>query len=257
MAKFEWNVEQGSIEWFKMRSGIPTASEFDKIMTPKTMKPAEARWKYGCRLVAEHILNWQAESLDQIKHIQEGKANEPYAVGYLEVVQEIKTTPVGFVRTNDLRFGASPDRVFGISADRGHVNGVLEIKSPTIPKQMEYLLLGHDDAYRCQVQGQLWVAEADKAIFCAHNPRTPAYVVETGRDEAFLVKLEDCLERFSDELSELMERAKSLGVFQSFAELRTPVDAELGDNIRRDPLTTAEELADIIEGRSGDPSWGG
>ena len=251
MAVIDWDIEQGSLTWFKIRSGIPTASEFQHIITPKQMKISEARKAYQCRLIAERLMRWQAESLDRIQHIEDGKKNEPYAVAQLEEIEEIETTKVGFVRTNDKRFGCSPDRVAGINPDRTRVSTVIECKAPSIPKQMEYLLLGTDDAYRCQVQGQLWVAEADKAILYTYNPRMPACHRETGRDEPFLKKLADCLEQFSDELEEMTERAKSLGMFQAFAELVTPVEAERGPNFRTGPMPTDADIEELIHGPIG------
>jgi hypothetical protein len=249
MPVIDWNVEQGTPRWYSLRAGIPTASEFDKVMTPKKMEMASARHAYACRIIAGRLLNWQADSLDKIQHIADGKAGEPIAIARLEMVylDGAKTRRVGFIRTNDRRLGASPDRVAGVSADETHVNTVIEAKSPTIPKQFEYLLFGHDEAYRCQVQGQLYVAEADKAIFQSSNPRMPDYTVETGRDEPFIKKLADALERFSDELEAWTEKAIAAGSYQKFAEIATPLDAERGDGVRRDPLMTEAELADLIE----------
>lgn len=250
MPQFHWDVKQGSLEWYRLRLGIPTASEFHHIITPKKGDLSESRRKYQCVLIAERLLNWQAESLDAIKHIEDGKLNEPFAVAQLEEVREFNTERVGFVRSDDGRFGASPDRVTGVSADRKHVNTVIEAKAPTIPKQFEYLLLGHSDAYRPQVQGQLWVAEADKAIFYAYNPRTPAYEVETGRDEAFIKKLVAAMEQFSDELEEMTERARRLGAFQAFAALVTPVDAEY-DHYRPPSDAAIQHLIDGPLGEFG------
>ena len=167
-------------------------------------------------------MRWQAQSLDKIEHIEDGRANEPLAAAQFELVNEVETRRVGFVRTNDLRFGASPDRVLGVNPGRSSVGTVLEIKCPTIPKQFEYLLLGQGDAYRCQVAGQLWVAEADKAIWYSYHPRMPSCMVETGRDEAFIAKLADALERFSDELETLAEKARGLGMYQAFQEILPP-----------------------------------
>lgn len=229
MPQIDWTVQQGSLQWYALRSGIPTASEFSNIITAKKMLLSESRKAYQCRLIAERMLNWQADSLDRIQHIQDGKTNEPFAAAQLEMIYEFETTPVGFIRTDDGRFGASPDRVTGINADRTAIDTVIEIKAPSIPKQFEYLLLGHDDAYRAQVQGQLFVAEADKAIFYAYSPHTPAYKIETGRDEVFLGMLKNALDRFSDELEEMTLRAKQLGVFQAFPKLLTPAEAEYGD----------------------------
>jgi hypothetical protein len=250
MPLIDWDVKQGSIGWHLLRAGIPTASEFHHIITPKQGKLSESRKPYQCRLLAERLLNWQADSLDKIGHIEDGKINEPFAVAQLEEIREIETTRVGFIRTDDGRFGASPDRVTGISADRRHVGTVIEAKAPTIPKQFEYLFFGHEDAYRCQVQGQLYVAEADKALFYAYNPRTPAYLFETGRDEDFIRKLRDALNQFSDELEDMTERARHLGAFQAFPRLMLPVEAE-HDAERFRPPTDAE-IQNLIDGPLGE-----
>ncbi len=82
------------------------------------------------------------------------------------------------------------------------------------------------------------VGEADKALFYSYNPRMPPYRVETGRDEPFLAKLRDCLERFSDELEEMTERARRLGAFEAFAEIMPPLDAERAE--------TAEEMVERL-----------
>lgn len=247
MPIFEWDVDQGSAAWYRLHNTIPTASEFDKILTPKKGELASARHKYACRIIAARLMNWQADSLDKIAHIMEGKQNEPHAIRQLEFTQEIETVAVGFVRTNDRRFGASPDRLSGVNADRTSARVTIEVKSPTVPIQLERLLMGHDDAYRCQVNGQLLVTEADKAIFYSYHNRMPPYMVETGRDEPFIKKIRDALEQFSDELEEMTERAQSLGLYQAYASMKTPLDVERGDGIRRDPMTTEEEMAALIE----------
>jgi hypothetical protein len=251
MPVIDWNVKQGSADWYRLRAGIPTASEFHHIITPKKMQLAESRKGYQCRLLAERLLNWQSESLDKIKHIEDGKVNEPFAIAQLEEIEGIETERVGFIRTNDRRFGASPDRVTDVSADRGHVGIVIEAKAPTIPKQFEYLMFGHDDAYRCQVQGQIWVSEADKALFYAYNPRMPAFRVETGRDDVFIGKLVDALNQFSDELEEMTERARRLGAFQRFAELVTPAEAEYGDRYRAPSDADVQAMLDGPIGEFG------
>jgi hypothetical protein len=251
MAVFDFGIDQGSYAWQKLRSGIPTASEFGSIITPARMELSKSRWKYACRLVAQRLLNWQPDSLDKIQHIADGKANEPAAVAQLGFVTDTESIPVGFVRTDDLRFGASPDRISGpIGQPVTSVNTVLEVKCPTIPVQFERLLLGHGDDYKPQVMGQLFVAEAEEAIFYSYHERTPAYMVRTHRDEAFIRRLTEALEQFSDELEELTEQAKTLGTYQAFAEVVTALDAARGPE-------TEKQLADFIEGEAGNKlSWG-
>jgi hypothetical protein len=246
MAIFHFDVDQGSAAWFKLRSGIPTASNFDDIITPAKMQMATARFKYACRLIAERLLNLQTESLDHVKHIEQGRRLEPFAVRQLEFTTELETRKVGFVTTNDKRFGASPDRVAPAK--------VIEVKAPAIETHLNYLLFGQGTAYRCQVQGQLWVADAEEAIFYSFIERGPPYLVRTPRDEAFIRSMRGALEQFSDELEAWTEKARSLGVWQAFAEIVPPVEAENAANLRRDPLTTEQELAELIE-REVDPGY--
>ena len=246
------HVKQGEPEWYSLRATIPTASNFDSIITPKTMKPSEKRHNYACQIIAGRLMNWQAESLDNIRHIAAGKENEPLAVGQLEAVFDIKTIPVGFVSTSDGRFGASPDRLV-MSGNR--IDTTVEVKAPTIPVQFRRLLLDDADDYRCQRQGQLWVAEADKAIFYSFVPGMPPYMVENGRDEKFITALASAMEEFSHYLEILTEKAKSLGGYEAFAALVTPAEAAYGANFRRAPLETAEALDAFL--RDGKPDWGG
>lgn len=224
MAIFDFINQQNSVEWMKRRAGIPTASCFDQIMTPKTMKPSESRKKYAMRLIAERILRWQAMTLDKIDAIAAGKENEPFAVASLELVYGIETKPVGLVTTDDGRFGASPDRIAGIRPTS--CDTVIEIKCPSPPIHLGYLIFEDDDGtYKCQRQGQLWVAEADHALFCSYHPRCPIKLVRDGRDEGFLAKLRDCLERFSDELEAWDAKARSLGAYEAFPAFETPAGA--------------------------------
>ena len=228
MAKIHFDISQGDADWYAIRSKIPTASEFHHILTPKTQKLSASRFKYACRIIASRILNWQADSLDKIQHIADGKALEPMAVGQLETVYDSDTRAVGFVTTNDGRFGASPDRIV-MAGDA--IGLTVECKCPTIPVQFERILFGNGEEYIAQVQGQLWVAEADKAIFYSFNPRMPPYSVETGRDEGFIGKLRDAMEQFSDELCALEERARAAGAYQAFAEILPPSEIETPDDM--------------------------
>lgn len=244
MPKLYFDVQQGTPAWYRLRSGIPTASEFSQIITPKKMELSASRRKYACRLLAERLLNWQAESLDRISHIEEGKAQEPFAVAQLEEIYEIETKRIGFATSNDGRFGASPDRVVMV----GDAVGItVEAKCPTIPVQFERLLYGTGDEYRMQILGQLWITEADKAIFYSYSPRMPAFRAEMGRDEVAIKQVETALNFFSDELDEMTERARRLGAFQAFASLLSPAEAEYGSGHYNPPSDA--DIQDMIDGR--------
>ena len=49
-------VEQGSAEWALSRLGIPTASCYDRLLTPKTRKPSASRHAYRAELMAEWLM---------------------------------------------------------------------------------------------------------------------------------------------------------------------------------------------------------
>jgi hypothetical protein len=244
MAILDFTTAQGSQEWYSKRHGIPTASCADLVLTPKRLELASGRKKYAARLIAERLLNYQTDSLDKIDHVLAGKKGEPFAVGQLEEVYEIETKPIGFILTSDRRFGASPDRVSGINKEQTRVDTVVECKVPTIVTQMERLIFGHDDAYILQVQMQLWVAEADKAIFFSWSDRMPAYKVDSGRNEPVIRKLVEALNIFDEELDIWTEKVKRMGAFQAFPNVSTPLDAELGQEMRKSGLA---DVADAID----------
>jgi len=232
----EHNVDQGSAAWHQLRARIPTASQFHRVITPARLKASEARWKYAVEIIAARVLNWQPESLDKIEHIEAGKNKEPMAVSQLEFTTGLQTRRVGFITTDDGRFGASPDR---LTTPTGLTT--IEVKCPTVPTHLQYLLLGHDDAYVCQVQGQLWVAEADKAIFYSFHERMPPYLIETVRDAAFIKSLADRLNQFHHEVAVLEDRARSLGIYQAFQEMLPPAE------IAASSITSEAEASSELE----------
>lgn len=214
------NVEQGSGDWFKLRIGLPTASNFDQIVTPKTGQLSKSSVKYAYRLIAERLLNTPMESLEGLAWMDRGKELEPHAVKQYEFVNEVETVPVGFITTDDGKLGASPDRLI-----KGQAVGI-EVKCPAPHTHVGYLLDGPGDSYRPQVQGQLFVAELERVDLYSYHPRMPACTIRTVRDEAFIRLLAAALDAFNEQLLEMLERAKSLGIFQAYEEATTPTDFE-------------------------------
>jgi hypothetical protein len=214
-----YRVEQGSAEWYRLRLGKPTSSNFHKIVTPAGA-PSKQAVKYLYRLVAERLLH---ETMDDeigfVKWVQNGKENEPYAVKQFQFANQIELEPGGFVTTNDGRIGASPDRIF-----KGHKES-LEIKSPAPWTQLQYLLEGPDDAYIAQTQGHLLVGdEFDAVHFYTYNPRTPSFHKIILRDPHSQSILAAALDQFCDVLDATTERAKALGAYSVVRNVETPAD---------------------------------
>lgn len=184
-------VVQGSDEWLQAHLGIPSASQFERVLSPKKLLPSASQDKYLCELVAERILGHQVQDMGGTIQMQRGTDLEPSAVAYYELVTGRKTEKCGFALTDDGRIGASPDRLVG-------EDGLLEAKSPMAHTQIGYLLSGIDAEYRLQLQGQLYVTGRSWVDFIAHCPGLPDVQLRAHRDKGVLDKLAPALRDFCD-----------------------------------------------------------
>lgn len=219
-----YNVAQGSEEWYRLRIGRPTASNFHKIVTPKG-EPSRQAVAYMYRLVAERLLN---ETLDDeigfVSYVRDGREREPQAVALFNFTNEVQLEPGGFITTDDGRLGASPDRVL-----RGMREGV-EIKCPAPQTQIKYLLEGPGDDYRAQVQGHLLVADQFRAVhFYTYHPQMPSFHKVTLPDVHYQTALRSALGAFCDALDVVHERAKSLGAYAVTRRTVAPAEIAYGE----------------------------
>lgn len=201
------NCIQGSQEWLSLRSGIPTASEFDSILTPGG-KLSTAADKYMYRLLAERIMGHP--TLQAVTTwMDRGTELEAKAVACYEFITDAETVKVGFI-TNDCRtWGASPDRLVGD-------DGLLEIKCPSEAVHVGYLLSnkGVDKAYYPQVQGQLWVTGRKWSDVLSWHPEMPEALIRVERDDEYIEKLGREVMLFSERLEEMTEKLKADGIIR-------------------------------------------
>lgn len=183
------DVLQGTTEWLKLRSGIPTASGFDQIVT-KSGKASTQATRYMHKLLAERIMGRPVT--EAVSYwMGRGNAMEAEAVAYYEGLRDLDSARVGFV-TNDARtIGASPDRLVG-------ADGVLEIKVPAEHTHVGYLLTKAVDAeYYPQVQGQLWVTGRAWSDILSYHPEMPPALIRVERDAVFIAALAKAVDAFS------------------------------------------------------------
>lgn len=196
--------EQGTMDWLQARIGIPTASGFEKIITPtgKASTQAEA---YSEKLLAEYILGYPVETFTGNAHTERGKELEPHAVRFYEVQRDVDTKPVGFCTDDARTIGASPDRLVGD-------DGLLEIKCPAPQTHVHYLLTGEiDKGYWPQVQGQLLVTGRKWVDWLSYHPEMPPVIIRVERDEAYLATMATLLKEFTEKLEKKREKLISLG----------------------------------------------
>ena len=120
------DCEQGTQAWTEARLGIPTASEFSRIVTP-TGKLSAARDGYMAELLAEWALGQPVSEFMGTDWTERGHMLEDAAREYYGVIRDVEPRTVGFLYRDESRTcGASPDSLVGS-------NGLLETQVPIRP----------------------------------------------------------------------------------------------------------------------------
>lgn len=194
------NVQQQSLEWLQARAGIPTASEFDNLLTPK-LEPRKGQMveSYLCQKLAERWLGGSLpgfQSLDMdFGKILEEEAKPFYTMTFDEEIQS-----VGLVTTDDGKIGASPDGLIGD-------DGGIEIKCPEAKNHVKYLMAGKlPDDYVCQVHGSLFVTGRKWWKFMSYRRRFPPYITLIERDEKIMSIMDETLSAFCTRLDSEFNR---------------------------------------------------
>src|SRR5258708_24584575 len=192
--------EQGSPEWWEVKCGIPSASNFDRILTPKTMKPSGQADDYIAELCADLVSQGPPYFTEQEHPVntyamRNGIHMEPRARAWYQMQSDLEVKQVGFVLTDDCRFGCSPDGL--IFADGRPVRG-LELKVPLTKTHAKYLIAGIMPAeYLCQVHGGLAVAGLREWDWASYNETLAPLCLRVTPD-AFTKALKIALELFDD-----------------------------------------------------------
>lgn len=207
------DVEQNTPEWIAARLGIPTASEFHRIITAVKGDLSKSARKYAAGLVAETLLNKPLEKPPGSLWVMErGKLLEPLAIQQYGFVTDAEVRRVGLVTTDDGRVGGSPDGL--IVGTRGG----LEVKCTLDENHMSIFADGPGDDYKQQVQGNLAICELEWWDLYAYHPELPPVTIRTYRDEPFIKKMGAALAEFLAIRDEMLERARASGFFQPLKE---------------------------------------
>jgi hypothetical protein len=215
VANYRFDLVQGSDDWLQARLGIPTASEFDRILTPAKLQLATAATKYMCVKLAEWMYGAPLEAFVS-PWMERGKDLEAEAIRYYEMERDVETQPIGLVLTDDGNAGASPDRLVG--DEREERLGLLEMKCPALETHVGYMLNPQSllDEYRLQVQGQLWVcAGRGWCDLMSYYPGFPAVLVRALPDERVQAALSQHIPAFVQTMLAAREK-----LTQMYGELR-------------------------------------
>lgn len=198
------DVEQGSPEWFAVRAGIPTASEFATVMAKgKDGGRSITRDKYMRQLAGEILTGEPAPDGYSNAFMERGKALENEARELFGFILEVEPQRVGFIRNANK--GASPDSLIGS-------NSGLEIKVAIPAVQIERLERGTlPSEHVAQVQGNMWVSERETWHFVSYCPKLPPLILTVSRDDTYLHRLAEAVDRFNGELDQMVERIRAYG----------------------------------------------
>lgn len=202
-------VEQGSEEWFALRLGLATASNFSTIMAEgENGENAATRKRLMYRLAGEILTGVPGETYRN-KQMERGNEMEPKAREFYARTSFSKVRRIGFMRRklpSGTYVGASPDGLVG--DDHG-----VEIKT-----MMPELLIDVWDRgvfptkHRAQCHGTMWVGglkSIDLVLFYEGMPIAPKFALT--RDEAYIKEISDAVERFEYELRMLVKRLRAAG----------------------------------------------
>lgn len=193
--------EQGSDEWFRVRAGMPTASEFSTIMAKgRSGGESKTRLTYMRKLAGEILTGQPTEGYTNM-HMERGKVMEATARASYAMMMDVDPELVGFIVNGPK--GCSPDCLVG-------TNGLAEIKTKLPHLQIEVLECGElPSEHRAQCQGALWVAEREWIDFISYWPGLPLFVKRAHRDEEYISQIAAAVDQFNDELAALVERIRN------------------------------------------------
>lgn len=200
----EYKVEQRSQEWLDLRLGCLTASQFGKIITPATKKKSGSFDSHIATLVSERIEGVQ-EEVYVSQAMQHGTDTEPKARKRLEFLTDVEIRECGFVKIegDDINIGCSPDGFINNNSQH-----LVEIKCPQ-PKQqvlnnVHYLNTNKIlDMYQPQIQGQLYVCNAEYCMFFSYREGYNPVLVKVYRDDLFIKALHNLLMEANEKINEL------------------------------------------------------
>lgn len=169
--------QQGDDTWWNLHHGRPTAGHASRIVTPKKWDYAAAAHGYICELIAGTYLPPMRSDFATCAMLN-GLRIEPEARRFFTFSENVEVEEVGFITTDDGRYGCSPDAIV-VGEPAG-----LEIKCPEPKQHVNYCLCGGvPPEYLPQIHFGLYVTGFDCWHFLSYCPPLPELLVRVERDE--------------------------------------------------------------------------
>lgn len=218
------HCEQNTEEWFRLRLGLLTASNFHKV--PGKMHGLDGdpklRRALMLDLIGERITGEQAEHYSN-KHTERGHAMEPAARRLYEFMTDDVCDVIGFVTNHTVKghkIGFSPDSFI-------RDDGVFEAKTK-LPRLHLEVVLGNKlpPEHYAQCQGGLWVSEREWISFMSYWPKMEPFLTKVYRDESYIRWLSSEVDIFCDDMArveDIVRSGKIDGPVSTYTRRESPI----------------------------------
>lgn len=198
------DIKQDTRDWHNTRMKMPTASEFDKIITYGG-KASDQQLSYMYQLVYQRIFGQYAREIKPSFWMERGKRLEKEAFEVLNQHFRGRVMPGGYWITDDGKAGCSPDGVL-----TGNEEAV-EIKVPEPWRHIMYTVEGPLKDYKAQIQGVMYVGGFKRVHFFSYCPGMPHAIHTIERDEPYIEELDKLIQVFVGQLEIKEKLARMLG----------------------------------------------
>ena len=189
-------VEQGSVEWHLLRSGLVTSSCFKKVMSGGKGLTREG---YLYDLAYSRVTGKPTPDQFKSKDMERGNELEPQARAMYELETGNDVEEITFIKLDD-DIGSSTDGL--ISDDKG----LTEFKCPLHKTHMKYMIdpSKFEKEYWQQVQGEIWVSGRDYVDLVSFHPDFPLVIRKVLRDNKAVAEISIKVAAFVIDLKELV-----------------------------------------------------
>lgn len=197
------DIQQGSPEWLKLRTGLVTCSELACLLVSGKGVAGfgTGALSYMDTLIGETITGEPADSFSGNRHTERGHELEDVARGLYEDRFDTRAEQVGIILNHGI--GYSPDALIG-------ADGLLEIKTKLPKFQVAVIVNGEIPGEHVdQCQGGLWVSEREWIDFVSFWPGMPLFVKRAYRDEVRIRKIKERVETFHEVMQERLDKVIS------------------------------------------------
>lgn len=202
------DVVQRSAEWRVARLGLPTASEFSRLVTSKGA-PSTSLSGYANELAAEIFAGQPIDAFEGNVWTARGADMEAEAIRLYNFMNDAEVVPVGFVTDDAGTYGCSPD---GFVGDEG----MIEIKCLKIERHIAAMTYfqKHKVAptdYVQQTQGEILVCERAWVDLCFYHPDMPLFTLRQTPGEMMQAALKKGITDVLQERDDALEMLRATG----------------------------------------------